>query len=493
MRCSRCRDQLVGYLYDELAPKREAQVESHLEQCAGCRQALAEMRFALAASRQAPRPVPERIPTQKIVAAARRVHPPRPSWWRTLVRRPALAGAVGMLFVGAVLYVQFQHRDRALEALSRPVVTSPAPAATPGASGAVVDAVAAKAGTEGEVAAGRLSQERLSDEALKLKYSDYSVSAPREILPEMAAADAPEGRKQIPPPPSVRIPETPKTNAPVAPVLGARTVDNPADRTLQAGEPTILARETKMPAGPARGAELRRAGLQKTLAATSEAAPAPVMEAFVVAAESREKDAMGRASLHELAQQAERAPATPEVAALSSASPRLFNFYSRGDGVAWATPPDLGLAQRLLTREDRRGGSAGAAERPAIRFGVPAVASMRQASSPRIEKSEAIRDATASALHARAQQLLLAEKYVEAASEYRILVQDFPNDMYHDRVLVEFGHALQRSGNLLGALKMLREARKTEFGKSLPELDTAIRRLEARIGRDLPEPAQQPR
>jgi tetratricopeptide (TPR) repeat protein len=103
---------LIDLLYEELSPSQRASVESHLEQCAECRTALEEMRFALKLTRKVETPQPSAIPTRQILAAARQAKQERSASWNVFRFRPAYAAGIGFVFAVSLMLYNYIESDK---------------------------------------------------------------------------------------------------------------------------------------------------------------------------------------------------------------------------------------------------------------------------------------------------------------------------------------------------------------------------------------------
>ncbi|MBE7558138.1 zf-HC2 domain-containing protein [bacterium] len=466
MRCSRCRDYLVGYLYEELSPSRRARVEAHLEGCGGCRQALAEMRFALSAARQAPRPTPTRVPVQKLVAAARQARVPEPSGWERLWRAPVWVGAVGLLFVGSMLLFQFQHRDAALRSLSAPQPSSQ-PAVDP-----------------------RLNQERARQAA------EAEAEAPAAHMPEPTAqirkdeaSIAELGQKAAE---AVRAMQAPA--APPPPAMRAMRRPPPAAAP-------VTRQETALPE------KLRRQDREAVPEAKVVGQPAPRTVELLDSKDEREAQTLGV----QLAPV--RPPDQPDLTAASERLTREHDLYyqvmAAPDAVEQATPVgvDLAWAERewwvgaaarevlargvqtrpaLPARDvgERRAGAAGRrlrADEPAD--AEAAAAHIDRATPVNVAYAYLAIDQTARAevLHASAQALARAGQSATAEAQYRRLIRMYPQYRYLGHVYTELGDLLAQEGRLEAALEAYQHAQAMPSSRSLTTLPEKIRRAEAEL------------
>ena len=98
--CLEVQEHLSTWLDGELAPEVLAQVERHLEDCAGCRRELARLEALEQALAGLSAPVPEGLP-EKVLA---RLPRPRWRWWQNL----ALAASLALgIYLGGTLARNF--------------------------------------------------------------------------------------------------------------------------------------------------------------------------------------------------------------------------------------------------------------------------------------------------------------------------------------------------------------------------------------------------
>jgi len=108
MRCKHVTRRLDAYATGEVSARDRVRIDAHLEGCASCRRALADLEsMAGLLSRIATPPVPEGLASRVMFAALSRRAEPRTArwnpvqWWR-MVSVPMRAAAAAMLVLGAV-------------------------------------------------------------------------------------------------------------------------------------------------------------------------------------------------------------------------------------------------------------------------------------------------------------------------------------------------------------------------------------------------------
>lgn len=197
------RDALPDYLNERLDPARRREVESHLAECADCREELTLLRALRATAR--------RTPSVDVEAIASSIAPYRAPVRRTWAMRGRLAAAIVTIAIGgtSVLLLRERTGARPVE-VAPPVAVAPTPSAdsvpvvpTPATAGAPVVVRVAPAPTaagatpvrELAIAGGSIAD--LSDRELSalvegIESLDGVPSAEVET-PEPVSMPAPEG------------------------------------------------------------------------------------------------------------------------------------------------------------------------------------------------------------------------------------------------------------------------------------------------------------
>lgn len=470
MRCNGCRGQLVDYLYDELSPARRARVESHLEICAACRRALGEMRFALTLARQAPRPAPEKIPTQNLLAAARRQAPVRGYSWRDLWRRPAFAGALGLLFAGGVMLYQFQDRHAAHRVLDASAAPPPAiePArqderrvqdtfAPPGAAQAEWDGLAEQA------AAPEDARPQAAREPAATPMTGFFMRSDGVRIEAPLPMDRDRLLLSEPPPAEAPAPPAPLLLAPIAPTVAERfergALPDP-DRKEEERPMLGLGRQID---GEAR----ERARAPESVVAGVEVVGGTSGFAY---------DARELADNLELFFAEVQAPSRPDLA---WAERRWWETDAAGRPVApSAVPEALSLADsRERAQPEAPAVQAVLAQPEALRRESPRAAPAR----PALRRAAGLASASAEIEHALAQTLARAGRPEAAEAIYRRLIVQATDYAELGRIHVELGDLLAEQHKWKEALESYRLATTLPSGSAIKTLGEKLRRSEARL------------